>query len=720
MGQTPRALSDSILTGLKTFVGREAALTELKGTLNKALQGQRQIIFITGEAGVGKTTLVDVFQQTATFGADAKIVRGQCVEGFAGKEAYYPILEALGHLFRDANDTPYFQTFARQAPTWLVQFPLLVNSEQRDALAKEILGATRERIVREICEALEAITTQNPLVLWLEDLHWADTSTLDFVSALARRRGPAKLLLLGTYRPAEVIISQSPLKALKQDLVIHGLSQELSLERLAESNVAEYLAIEFPDADFPPGFVNVIYRHSGGNALFLVAILQDMMKKGLIANAEGRSRLTLPLESVDTSVPATLDQLIEAQFQQLTATEQRILRSASAVGDRFSVWTIATAAELEPESIEEVCQLLAEKLQFIKPAGVQELANGQISTHYEFQHSLYREVLYRRLSEINRTKLHRHLAERLKSLGHTCEQELASELALHFEGGRDHEQAIHYLILAAENSSRRLAHRDSIEILQHAQGLVAKVSSKLAVELEIRVFESIGDVHFAMGAMVNSSEAYGVAASRAVQAGLKAVQVRVLTRTMNPLGFLNPAQGIAALERAVEVGKAIGDPALLARTQLLAAAYRLVFDTWRQADVDSCTSAHETLRRLRDLSPRSYHRMIYAHVLTLQGNYREALEIFEVGISQIDKDFSAMARYIAVLGKTMALLEMGQLGEVLRIARTERELAEKNGSALGCSISAKLGFAHSLSIMKGPCKFAERSASRGRAILPHN
>src|SRR5437773_5925415 len=94
-------------------------------------------------------------------------------------------------------------------------------------------------MVREICEALESLTAQDPLVLVLEDLHWVDASTLDFISALARRRGPAKLLLLGTYRPADVIISQSPLKALKQDLVIHNLSHEISLERLEESDVAE-------------------------------------------------------------------------------------------------------------------------------------------------------------------------------------------------------------------------------------------------------------------------------------------------------------------------------------------------------------------------------------------------------------------------------------------------------------------------------------------------
>src|SRR5467141_3863165 len=295
----------------KGIVGRKTALAELGACLASALRGQRQLVFVTGEAGIGKTTLVEAFHQQASFQPNLRIARGQCVEGFGGKEAYYPVLEALGQLVRDSDGSRVAQALAKRAPTWLSQFPSLVKAEQREALQKEIVGATRERMVREICEALESLTAQDPLVLILEDLHWVDLSTLDFISALARRRGPAKLLLLGTYRPADVIISQSPLKALKQDLLIHNLGHEISLERLEESDVAEYLAIKFLDGDFPPRFAKLIYHHSGGNALFMVTILQDMVKKGLIGQANGKWTLRLALEDVGPTVPATLDKLID-------------------------------------------------------------------------------------------------------------------------------------------------------------------------------------------------------------------------------------------------------------------------------------------------------------------------------------------------------------------------------------------------------------------------
>jgi DNA-binding winged helix-turn-helix (wHTH) protein/tetratricopeptide (TPR) repeat protein len=670
------AFSDAGIHAAQQMVGREASMAQLDCYLTQALKGERQIIFVTGEAGVGKTTLVDRFHQIATRQPNVRVIRGQCVEGFGGKEAYYPVLEALAQWVRDAAGGTVVHTLAKQAPTWLIQFPALIKIEQREALQNEILGATRERMVREICEALESLTAQDPLVLILEDLHWVDPSTLDFISALARRRVLAKLLLVGTYRPADVIISQSALRALKQDLVIHNLSQEIALERLEESDVAEYIAIKFADGNISARFANLMHRHSGGNALFMVTILQDMVKKGLIAPVDGRWTLTVALEDVDLSVPETLDQLIEMQFQQLGSVEQRILRSASVAGEHFSVWAITAVAEIDPGSIEETCDRLAERLQFIQAAGIHELANGQISVHYDFRHSLYREVLYRRLSDATRSRLHLLLAQRLKAFCDPCERELATELALHFEGGHDYEQAIRYLILASENAAGRLAYRDSLEILGHALELAVKLSPALRNELEIQVLESIGDAHFALGALVQSAQAYTTAAERARQAGLKTAQLHALTSAMYPMGFIDPDQGIATVEEAVKVSMSVNDPTRLAGTQMLAAGCRLVFDAWSQTDANLYTSSCETLLRHSGLD--AYQRIVYAHILVLKGNYHEALESCEGRVSRMGHGMSLMAYYGALSAKTSALLLMGQLGTALQITQAGRASPDEN------------------------------------------
>jgi len=349
-------------------------------------------------------------------------------------------------------------------------------------------------------------------------------------------------------------------------------------------------------------------------------------------------------------------------------------------GERFSVWAITPILEMDKEHLEDLCEGLTERQQFIRSAGIHQLADGVASAHYEFRHSLYREVLYRRLSEVNRSKLHRRLGERLEGLCTPCKPELASELALHFEEGHEYERAIRYLMLTADSAAKRFAYRDSIEVLQHALELLARLSTSSGADVEVQILEFIGDAHFALGAMAESAKAYEAAPSRAAQAGLKAAQVSALTCLVRPFGFIDPDRGIAAMDHAVQVSRSFDDRLLLARTQMLAASCRLLYDAWRKEDADLCASAHDTLCNLGDRDTPLFHQMIYAHVQALQGNYQEAFQIFEAGIPKMDHATSLIVHFFALSGKTIALLRVGQLGEVLRIVRAGRELAEKNGN----------------------------------------
>ena len=274
--------------GAAKFVGRDAELNELRKCLQKSLANQRQVVFVTGETGIGKTTLVDEFTRRAA--ADfpgVRVARGQCGEGYGSKEAYYPMLEALGQLCSSSGRDTVVETLAVHAPTWLAQFPPHVRCQQRDMLRREIEGATRERMLREISETLETISSERPLLLVFEDLHWADPCTVDLISALARRRSSSKLMLIGTYRPVDVTLAQHPLKTLKQDLLIHQLCREIALEPLTEGEVAEYLTIETPGVALPQGLPALIHRHSEGNPLFMVSILDDLRDRGVIAVENG-------------------------------------------------------------------------------------------------------------------------------------------------------------------------------------------------------------------------------------------------------------------------------------------------------------------------------------------------------------------------------------------------------------------------------------------------
>ena len=677
VAEHPRDLPSDTISNM---VGRAGPLGELQVAFSKALRGQRQIIFVGGEPGIGKTTLVDSFHHYASRQGNIRTARGQCVEGFGGKEPYYPMLDALGHLTRSPSAGAILQTLAKRAPTWLIQFPSLVKAEQREALQREILGATRERMVREICETLESLSCEAPILLVFEDLHWVDPSTLDLISALARRREEAKLMLACTYRPVDVILSNSSLKGLKQDLQVHNLCAEIALERLPESAVAEYLTTEFPNSSLPLGMANLIYRHSEGSPLFMVAIVQDMIKKGLISHDDDKWILTKPLETIDPGVPQSLQQMLEVQFERLTPAERQALEAGSVVGEHFSAWVIATALEETPNRIEDLCDELAGRQQIINAVGVQELPNYVVSAHYEFRHSLYRQAIYRRVASGKLARFHRAVAQQLNTVSGPGRQQLASEIAFHFESGREYEQAIRFLIVAAENAAAKFAYRDYIQVLQHALGLINKIEAHLRAELEVQLLEFIGDAQYALGAMAESAAAYESAASRAGQAGLKSAQVNALGSLVRPFGLIDPDRGISAVSRAVEVTRSMHDPVVLARTQMLAAGCRLLYDCWREEDALLCTSAHDELKKLGDTHIPPFHNMIYAYVQALQGNYVEALEIFERGIPKLDQTTSLMEHFFGLSGKTITLMRLGRLGEVLRIVREAKDMAQKNGN----------------------------------------
>jgi len=152
------------------------------------------------------------------------------------------VLEALGRLCREEAGQEVIALLQHHAPSWLVQMPALLGDTELETLQRKTQGVTRERMLRELAEAVEAMTVERPLVLWLEDLHWSDVSTLDWLAYVARRREAARLLVIGTYRPVEVMTHEHPLKGIKQELQVHGQCEELALDFLSEGAVGEYLS----------------------------------------------------------------------------------------------------------------------------------------------------------------------------------------------------------------------------------------------------------------------------------------------------------------------------------------------------------------------------------------------------------------------------------------------------------------------------------------------
>jgi DNA-binding winged helix-turn-helix (wHTH) protein len=272
---------DTSSEGAELIVGREADLAQLHEVLDRALHGTRQMVFISGEAGLGKTTLVETFLSQTASRPGPLAGRGQCIEQYDAGEAYLPVLQALERLCRAPGGQAVVDLLARYAPSWLVQLPGLLDSATFNRLHHASRDLSRSRMLREMASALEVLSAPHPLVLVVEDLHWSDHATLELLSLLARRPESARLLVLGTYRAEEISAQGHPLEALVRDLRVHGYGEELTLAGLSEAAVQCYVAARCQDTAVPPGWGRFVHQRTQGNPLFMMMMVQHLLSQGL-------------------------------------------------------------------------------------------------------------------------------------------------------------------------------------------------------------------------------------------------------------------------------------------------------------------------------------------------------------------------------------------------------------------------------------------------------
>jgi predicted ATPase/DNA-binding winged helix-turn-helix (wHTH) protein len=472
-----------------TLVGREVELGRLRGALASAMTARRRLVFVTGEQGIGKTALVEAFLSEIDADDALRVARGQCVEQYGAGEAYLPVLEALGRLGRGRGRERVAQVLRQDAPTWLMQLPALLADEDLEAVERRARGATRERMLRELVEALDALSRDEPLVLVLKDLHWSDSSTIDLVARLARRPDPARLLMLGTYRPADVAASGHSLKAVKQELQVHGHCEEMPLEFLEVAAVEEYLSRRFPRHRFPSELARVLHRNTGGNPLFVVNTVDDLIARGQLREADGIWELSVPVKDLTADAPETLGQMVDRQIERLMPDEQAILAAASVAGAEFSS-ALAAAHAIDAQEGERRCDALARRGQFLRATGVAEWPDGTVAGRYAFVHALYQQRLYARVPVTRRVTLHLRTGERLERAYGPRAGEIAAELAMHFELGRDVERAVHYRRQAGEHALRKHAYREAagharraLELLTGSPGTGDRAQQELTLHV---------------------------------------------------------------------------------------------------------------------------------------------------------------------------------------------------------------------------------------------
>ena len=455
------------------LVGREAEMARLQQWWVQAQQGARQVVFVTGEAGIGKTTLVDAFVTQVGVTASVWIGRGQCIEQHGAGEAYLPLLEALGHLGRVPDGDRLIARLRQYAPSWLLHLPALVAKEEYDSLQRRAGGVTSTRMLRELAEAVEVLTADRPLILVLEDLHWSDGSTLDWLTYVARRREAARLLVLGTYRPIQALMPAHTVHTVTQDLLLHGQGAEVVLPVLSQDDVAAYLAQRCGAETVSATLTPLLHQRTDGHPLFLAAVVDELVRQGVLRESATGWELVGSLEAVTAGVPTSVRQLLDQQFAQLQLSVQELLAAASVVGVEFTAAAVAAGLVQDVEAVEEVCDGLAQRGQFVEARGAVDWPDGTVTARYGFLHALYREILYEQVPASRRVRWHRQIGLRLEAGYSGQARELAAELAEHFVRGRDTERAVSYLQMAGTQAMQRSAHQAALQHFTQSLDLLA-------------------------------------------------------------------------------------------------------------------------------------------------------------------------------------------------------------------------------------------------------
>ena len=533
----------------RPLVGRTTELAAMSRLLGQAFEGQRRVLLLGGDPGVGKTALLDAFvAQLGPMGV--MFGRGQCVEQAGEREAFGPVLGLLAHLTSGPDGAHALPQLRRCAPSWLVQMPWLLgeagaNEAQQLRRSLAGAGAGAGRMVREFCALVDALAQQTPLVLVLEDLHWADAATVDLLTAIAQQQAPARLLLLASHQPVEAAVRGHPLVAAVRRLQAQGQLQRLDLQALDATSVRDLLDQRFHNPELTRQLATLALQRSAGNPLFLTAVLDHLVERGWVqlgdeADASTpadhgrrvqRWQLKVDLHRLDLDLPEHLRLMVAARFESLDASTLQMLQAASAIGIDFNMQLLEAAAGQARLTLESACHELARKQMFLRALPPSTWPDGSTGSAYAFVHDVYRRVLYDALPLPVQQLTHRRVAERLERGYGPRAAEVAGALASAYSRAAQPEATARVLEMAAVVSYQRFAAVEAAAALEASlQQLALVPDSDDRVRTETRLYLTLGPVTLAAHGMAHprALQAYETAQALARRTGAKRELIRGL------------------------------------------------------------------------------------------------------------------------------------------------------------------------------------------------
>lgn len=519
------------------FVARQQELDQLTNFLDLAQTGAGSVAFVMGEAGSGKTALVQEFARRAQRHYPELIVVGGNCNAYGGiGDPYLPFREILdlltgdvetkwgGDIFNrdyiqrlwrlipfvihtlvttasdlidmftfDANLVARVSATAPNGAPWLTQLKALV-AEKKEATGP---ASYKQRdLFHQYTKLLQTLAKKVPLLIVIDDLQWADVGSISLLFHLGRRLTGSRILIVGIYRESDVAVGRDgqrhPLSAMLNEFQRRFGSAHLALGEIEPKDFTEALLDTKPNR-LGPAFREALHRHTKGNALFTLEVLGEMERRGDLIQDEAGCWTEGP--QLDwTRLPVRIEGVIGERLSRLPDELYETLKIASVEGESFKAEVVAQVQAVDERiMIRRLSHSVDQQHHLVLAQGRQWLsAAGPRLSFYRFRHSLFQHYLYNSLDEVERAFLHEVIGGILEQLyaGHT--EDIAAQLALHFEAAGLPDKAISYLLLAGSRSMKSAAYdeaivnyRQGVRLLETAAGVAEPAHQKLRLYLAL-------------------------------------------------------------------------------------------------------------------------------------------------------------------------------------------------------------------------------------------
>lgn len=472
------------------FVGRERELGVVQSHLQSTMAGNGRVIFITGEAGQGKTTLMAEFAYRAQSDHPKLVVAAGACQALAGiADPYLPFRDLMALLSGDwqrpwlGGEIPTAhirrlqaiapqtaQAIAAYAPDLVdIIVPASARSQRPNIHPRSF---NQRQIFEQMRQLLQALAHQQPLLLLLDDLQWADTASANLLFHLGRQLANSAILIAGAYRPSEVSHSPDsphPLASVVQELVRYRGDIQIDLDTFvpAEGRLFVDAMLDSEPNRLDASFREALFRRTKGHPLFTVELLQALQEQGELVQDEAGRWAALP--ELDWSVlPARVEAVIARRIDRLPQELRQLLAAASVEGESFSVEVLAQVQTLDTRTLlHQLSQELDRRHRLVREQGELHLGRQNL-TRYQFRHNLFQQYLYQQLSAAERRYLHGEIAAALERIGGADPDDLAVSLAHHYLAAGDPARAVPYLCRAGDDARRRVALEEAAQFYQSA------------------------------------------------------------------------------------------------------------------------------------------------------------------------------------------------------------------------------------------------------------